>query len=333
VSPQWHQRVRAVVTAGAMAALLLANTSRGPAGGETGQPAQEQRPAQQIAPKLAMAPFNAAEAREHQQRWAKYLGVPLEITNSVGMKLVLIPPGEFMRGPTPDQQTGNLPPILQQHVRISKPFYFGAYEVTQEQYQKVMGQNPSQFQAGALLPQDKEANTRQWPVEFVTWEEVHEFCKRLGTKEKRTYRLPTEAEWEYACRAGTTTPYHFGTKLNGREANCDGRFPYGTEVPGQHWNRPVKVGAYPPNAFGLYDMHGNVAEYVMGVSLGENRQQTLVDPVGRTSHRDRIARGGGLRSHAERCQAVWGLYVQYWPEPMVGADDFGFRVLCVVGKP
>ena len=137
------------------------------------------------------------------------------ITNSIGMKLVYIPPGEFMMGSrdsasevslkgnykkaSKDWFTDEHP---QHRVRISRGFWMGVYEVTQGQYQAVMGRNPSHFKGNDL------------PVEQVSWNDAVKFCKKLSDKEGRTYRLPTEAEWEYACRAGTTTPFYFGETIN-----------------------------------------------------------------------------------------------------------------------
>ena len=161
------------------------------------------------------------------------------ITNSIGMKLVLIPAGEFMMG-SPDSDVKAEKP--QHQVRITKPFYLGVNEVTQEQYERVMGNNPSYFKGDP-----------QRPVETVAWDDAVEFCRMLTKKEGVTYRLPTEAEWEYACRAGTTTRYSFGDDPKNMSdyawcrQNSDGK------------SHPV--GQKKPNAWGLYDMHGNVWEW------------------------------------------------------------------------
>ena len=179
----------------------------------------------------AIAPFDATKAKEHQEGWAKHLGVPVEITNSIGMKLVLIPPGEFMMGspkelieeelkrPDNDQwYKEHLPGEGPQHrVRITRPFYLGTYLVTQEEYQRVMGTNPSEFSATGK-GKDKVAgqDTKRFPVENVSWDDAVEFCRKLSEmpEEKaagRTYRLPSEAQWEYACRAGSTGRYSFSS--------------------------------------------------------------------------------------------------------------------------
>src|SRR5262249_12470635 len=141
----------------------------------------------------------------------------------------------------------------QHEVMLSHAFYLGATPVTQEQYQVVMGRNPSRFGAQA-------GGGPEHPVEMVMWDEAVEFCRRLGELpgEKdagRKYRLPTEAEWEYACRAGTATPFSYGTGLSAAQANFDGTFPYGEGEMGAFVQRTTRVGGYAPNLFGLMDMH------------------------------------------------------------------------------
>jgi eukaryotic-like serine/threonine-protein kinase len=150
-----------------------------------------------------VAPFDAAAAKAHQEAWAKHLGVPVEVTNSIGMKLKLIPPGGFTMG-SPDSDSDAFDYEKPQHtVRITKPSYLGVTEVTQEQFERVMGSNPSNFKGAQL------------PVEQVSWEDAVEFCRKLSAlpaerSAGRVYRLPTEAEWEYACRAGSRTKWSFG---------------------------------------------------------------------------------------------------------------------------
>src|SRR5438067_2695361 len=123
----------------------------------------------------------------------------------------------------------------------------GVYTVTQEQWKEVMGDNPSHFKGDKNLP-----------VESVTWNQCQEFVKKLRDKDKKTYRLPTEAEWEYACRAGTTTPFSFGETLAVTQANYDFGSPYGSGKPSSPLKKTTPVDKYPPNPWGLYDMHGNV---------------------------------------------------------------------------
>jgi formylglycine-generating enzyme required for sulfatase activity len=218
-------------------------------------------------PKLLVAPFDQSAAEKARVAWAAHLKVPEEITNSIGMKLKLIPPGEFLMG-SPESEEGRSDDEHQHRVQITKPFYLGTYEVTQDEYERVTGAKPSFFSSergskGYVSGQD----TKRFPVENVSWNDAIAFCEKLGQLERTTYRLLTEAEWEYACRAGTTTPFHFGAESNGENANVNGMFRYGTRktvfnrTRGKGLYLARTVGAYAPNAFGLFDMHGNVCEW------------------------------------------------------------------------
>jgi formylglycine-generating enzyme required for sulfatase activity len=182
-----------------------------------------------------------------------------EITNSIDMKLVLIPPGKFQMG-SPRGELERKAEESRHEVTITRPFYMGMYEVTQAQYARLMDPKTRAFFAG------DRGGSPEHPMEDVLWTEADEFCQKLsGLPEEaragRKYRLPTEAEWEYACRAGTTTAFHCGDSISSRQANFNGTEPYGTAEKGPYLRQTAKVGSYPPNAFGLYDMHGNVAEW------------------------------------------------------------------------
>ena len=177
---------------------------------------------------------------------------PKEITNSIGMKLVLIPKGTFMMG-SPESEKGRYENETEHEVTISKDYYLGVYEVTQAQYEKVMGNNPSHFQ-GAIVGNEN----ADLPVENVPWHDAVEFCKKLSElpeekKAGRVYRLPTEAQWEYACRAGSKTAYSFDDE--------EGLLPVYGWFYRNSSDRTHTVGLLEPNAWGLYDMHGNVWEW------------------------------------------------------------------------
>jgi formylglycine-generating enzyme required for sulfatase activity len=169
------------------------------------------------------------------------IGVPLE--------LVLIPAGEFLMG-SPESEPSRYDDEGPQHlVQIARPFYLGKYQVTQAQWRAVMGDNPSYFRGDNL------------PVENVSWEDCRRFCDTVGQRTGRQVRFPSEAEWECACRAGTSTPSFFGETISTDQANYNGTRPYGEGLTGEDRQKTTPVGMFPPNAFGLYDMHGNVWEW------------------------------------------------------------------------
>jgi formylglycine-generating enzyme required for sulfatase activity len=267
-----------------------------------------------------------------------------KITNAIGMKLALIPAGTFEMGLWREGEPAqkHYPDEGPRHqVKIPQQFYMGVYEVTQGEYEKVMGMNPSAFSAdGDQKMQVKGKDTSRFPVESVTWEEAREFCRKLSERSEeqkagRVYHLPTEAEWEYACRAGAE-PFHFGKSLSFREANFDTTLPFGGGEPERDsLRRPRKVGSYKPNAFGLYDMHGNVAEWCSDY-YQEDYYRTggggdpVVDPQGPAkgdAEGSRVFRGGSWAHVGRDCRATSRQRddpkKQYW--------TIGFRVVCVVG--
>jgi formylglycine-generating enzyme required for sulfatase activity len=210
------------------------------------------------------------------------------VTNSIGMKLRLIPAGEFMMG-SPATESGRSDNETQHRVTLTKPFYLGVTEVTQEQYQKVMVTNPSKVKG----PQN--------PVERVNWAEAVEFCGKLSAMpaEKtagHVYRLPTEAEWEYACRSGTATAYGFGD-----DASRLGDYGW---FEGNSDSRTHPVGEKKPNAWGLYDMHGNVWEWCQD-RYGDYPSGSATDPTGATSDLYRVYRGGGWGNRARSCRSAY----------------------------
>ena len=206
-----------------------------------------------------LAPLHPAKAQ-----------APKEITNSIGMKLVLVPKGTFMMG-SPESEEGRQKDETQHEVTISKDYYLGVYEVTQAQYEKVMGKNPSYFQGAKVGNENADL-----PVENVSWDDTVEFCKKLSdlpeeTKAGRLYRLPTEAEWEYACRAGSKTIYSFDDEEG--LLHEYGWFDRNSS------DRTHTVGLLEPNAWGLYDVHGNVWEWCSD-RYGDYPKGAVSDPSG-----------------------------------------------------
>ena len=172
-------------------------------------------------------------------------------TNSIGMKFVTVPAGTFMMG-SPADEAGRDIDETQHQVTISKPFQLQTTEVTQGQWEKVMGDNPSYF---------KDCG-EDCPAEMVSWSAAQQFIKRLNDKERTArYRLPTEAEWEYACRADTSTPFYTGNCITTDQANYNGNYPMPQCPKGVFAKGTSRVGSFPPNPWGLYDMHGNVSEW------------------------------------------------------------------------
>jgi formylglycine-generating enzyme required for sulfatase activity len=261
-------------------------------------------------PPPAIAPFDATQARQHQQAWAVHLGTPVETTNSVGMKLKLIPAGEFRMG-SPDSDGDAKDDEKPQHlVKVTKPFYLSVYEVTQQQYEKVVGTRPWQDKGFVREGPD-------YPATYVSHDDAVAFCRKLSKQESVEYRLPTEAEWEYACRAGTTTVYSFGDDASrlGQNAWCRMNT---WDVGKQYAHR---VGQKPPNSWGLYDMHGNVWEWCQDW-FGIYPSGSVSDPQGRKSGSIPVSRGGSFWTHAAELRLARrsGNYLAY------RNYNYGFRV-------
>ncbi len=181
------------------------------------------------------------------------------------------------------------------------------YEVTQGEYERVMGTNPSCFSANGG-GSEKSMDTSRFPVEQVAWEDAVEYCNRLSALPAeraagRVYRLSTEAEWEYACRAGTTTPFYFGSQLNGQQANFDGNLPYGITTSGPYLARTTPVGSYAANDYGLFDMHRNVWEWCSDW-YEDYPALAQVDPLGAATASFCVIRGGGWDGIARNCRSA-----------------------------
>jgi len=255
-------------------------------------------------------------------------GVPAQVVNSIGMRFVSIPAGRFPMGSPFSEALRSTDETLHE-ITLTKSFFLGVHEVTQAEYRRVMGGNPSHFTA-ANVKDLKDAD--RFPVEQVSWDDASAFCQKLGElpEEKdagRTYRLPTEAEWEYACRADSKGPFHHGDALASTDANFHGMYPYGEGKPGPWRERTMPVGGFKPNAFGLYDMHGNVWEWCADkYDRDYYLNSPAKDPTGPKNPERRVARGGSWRNDAARCRSAFrGKYL-----PDVKVDNVGFRVLLAV---
>lgn len=307
------------------------------------------------APSAAIAPFDETQARKHQAAWAKFLGAPVEFTNRIGMKFVLIPPGQYVMGSTPTEVEEALKHTpgdahwqactnseAPQHVVIlTEAVYLGVHEITQQDFARVMGSNPSVFAASGSKQEfvDKVAglDTLRFPVENVDWNDAAEFCARLSTLERhkpfyaRTgetvthlagtgYRLPTEAEWEFACRAGTTSRYWTGSQAED--------LPQAGWSAGNAQGRTHSVGELRANPFGLFDVHGNVWEWVQDEwepgYYGTFSQTPASDPSGPApSGARRVLRGGSWHPLSA---AFCGASPRYADVATRRDHNIGFRV-------
>jgi formylglycine-generating enzyme required for sulfatase activity len=237
---------------------------------------------------------------------------PRFFTNSIGMKFTLIPPGRFDMG-SPPNETDRNSDETSYRFDIKESFYLGVYEVTQAQWKLIMGNNPSRFKGDAR------------PVEQVSWNEIQIFIQKLNAREQTNkYRLPAEAEWEYACRAGTVGPFAYGDCLSTDEANYNGNYPYPGCPKGDYRGETISVGSLKPNGFGLYDMHGNVGEWCQDryvKNFGLKRSVRSSGHLARGKHR--VYRGGNWYLPAYLCRSAnRDIY-----RPDYGCDAIGFRLL------
>ena len=236
--------------------------------------------------------------------------------NSIGMKLVEIPAGEFLMGSPESEEYRDDDDEQQHRVRLSKSFYLQTTEVTQGQWRAVMGTEP--WKDKSLVKEGSD-----YAASYVNWEDATEYCGKLSAKEGRTYRLPTEAEWEYACRCGTTTAYSFG----GDASSLKDYAWFDDNADDVDEKYAHQVGQKRPNAWGLYDMHGNVWEWCSDW-YGEDYygNSPSVDPSGPSSGSSRVLRGGSWLSSAQLCRSAF----RVWNTPSSRNGYYGFRVVCVL---
>lgn len=231
---------------------------------------------------------------------------------AIGAKFVLIPVGTFSMG-SPTNEPGRGSDETSHQVTISKPFYMQSTLVSQGQWKKVKGSNPSFFKKCG----------DDCPVENVSWDDVQDFIKTLNQLEgNNKYRLPTEAEWEYAARAGTTTPFFTGNCLSTDQANYDGNYPPKGCPKGKFREKTIQVGSFAANAWGLYDMHGNVFEWCQDW-YGDYPSGNVTDPIGPLTGSGRVIRGGNWRAYAQFCRSAYRDAIT----PTSRNDIVGFRLV------
>ena len=262
-----------------------------------------------VKPPHLKSPFDAKRCMEARRQWADYLGTDVTLTNSVSIDFVLIPPGEFeMDAP-------------KHPVRVTSPFHMQTTEVTQSQWETVMKTAPWTRKRFVKKGPD-------YPATHVSWDAAQEFCRRLSEKERATYRLPTEAEWEYACRAGTTSTFYFGDDRS--QLDDYAWHPPTTRLAGEPYAHAVALKK--PNQFGLYDMHGNVSEWCQDwydkfygftgyYASGAHRITSLtIDPMGPSAGSERVVRGGAWNAGAASAMR--------WQQSANVQNEFlGFRVV------
>jgi formylglycine-generating enzyme required for sulfatase activity len=253
---------------------------------------------------LCLASTGNAQQKEKNSTGARQ---EKEFTNSIGMQFVLIPAGSFMMGCNKDIEKCDPEETPQHRVIISKPFYMAKYEVTQEQWAKVMGGNPSAFKGLSN------------PVEKVSWDDTRNFIEHLSKMDGKVYRLPTEAEWEYAARAGSESAYFFGNA--GEQL---GQYAWYSNNSG---DKTHSVGLKQPNAWGLFDMHGNVWEWCQDwFEQNYYSSSPLTDPRGPSSGEHRVLRGGSWGSGVHKARIASRGHIK----PDYRDIDDGFRVVMSV---
>jgi formylglycine-generating enzyme required for sulfatase activity len=270
------------------------------------------------------------------------------------VNLAWIPPGTFTMGsPTNElEREIYISEGPQTVVTLTRGFFMGKHEVTQGEYVEIVGNNPSYFRNGTRCcggNGDLVTNELLRPVESVTWHHATNYCTRLIERERTAgrlpagwvYRLPTEAEWEYGCRSGTTSPFHYGPVLRSGMANFNGRQEYDSRVgtvtnaSGSVLGQTTAVGSYEPNGWGLYDMCGNVAEWCLdwgldtgGLDLPGGR---VIDPQGIISNWYHVFRGGSFNTDASQCRSARRIVI-YDPDDIGRFSNFGFRAVLAPGQ-
>ncbi|MGF1580620.1 MAG: formylglycine-generating enzyme family protein [Gemmataceae bacterium] len=297
---------------------------------------------------------NDKEVRDRAEQIIGQIMARASTSKSTGLQMVLIESGAFRMG-SPLSERGRQSEETQHQVAITKQLLIGKLEVTQKQFQQVMKRNPSWFSKnGGGKQQVRGTATNEFPVENVTWYDALEFCNRLSrldgyppyykleaiTRKDNSivkanvtivggsgYRLPTEAEWEYACRATTTNKFHYGVRTQKNQANVKAvlrRGAYVIKTGGPSLGRPTTTGTYPKNPWGLQDMHGNIAEWCWDYhDRNYYTRSPAKDPKGPLTGNHRVVRGGSWLVFEDSCRSA----SRFWMSPSQNTYSIGFRVV------
>ncbi|AMA09470.1 hypothetical protein AWQ23_09150 [Picosynechococcus sp. PCC 73109] len=263
-----------------------------------------------------------------------------DLGNGVKLEMILIPTGSFMMG-TP-RGSGIERAMPQHYVEITEPFYMGKFLVTQRQWQQIMGTNPSHFKGPVAedfhrnlsaiakiymryaYPQILKFADSRYPVDSVSWHDCQKFIQKLNDITGKTYRLPSEAEWEYACRAGTTTAFYFGETISTDQANYNGNFVYAQGKKGTYREETTWNYSFPANAFGLYDMHGNLWEWCEDDWENNHKQRRTQAAYKKMTGHQKVLRGGSWMNKPSHCRSSH----RSCANPSVANKVRGFRLVC-----
>ena len=266
--------------------------------------------------KLKQKISKALQVQDMEQESATEDILTFALSQGVSLEMIKVKAGTFMMG-SPGNDDGRSDDEKLHKVTLTQDYWLGKFPVTQAQFQAIMKYNPSHFGGSKR------------PVETVDWDCARDFCVQLNKKfedklpEGYQFDLPTEAQWEYACRAGTTTAYFWGNSCTGTEANCAGYYPWGNTAKGPYLKRTTDVGTYEPNDWGFYDMHGNVWEWCR--DWDGSYDGDAIDPVGPSSGSNRVLRGGSWYDCAWCCRSAYRI-----SDDPTGRDNFvGFRLALV----
>jgi formylglycine-generating enzyme required for sulfatase activity/uncharacterized caspase-like protein len=275
-----------------------------------------------IAPNLERICFKTVKVNGQGEIVETLLGESTTFVEDLGngqtLEMVRIPGGTFWMGAAVGESGASENEFPQREVKIAE-FWMGRCVVTKSQYQSLIQQPQN-----ASTTNTSDIKSSNHPIESIFWTDAVAFCQQLSRRTGRAYRLPSAAEWEYACRAGTTTPFYFGKTLTPDLANYNGTYAYGTGPRGKYRQQTTAVGSFAPNLFGLYDMHGNVWEWCLDGWPNDNLDLAADGSAWRLSGQKKCLRGGSWSYLPTSCRSAYRLDYPFHNR----IDDIGFRVVC-----